>query len=853
MFNDIIYKLYGNNPYLGFETLQTTDIRQINGRVFEFLIASLRPKTIAEVGSWKGSSAIKMAKILEQYKLKDSVIICIDTWLGSPEHWLWKDNKEWGFDNLKIVNGFPTIYETFLSNVINSNVQDKIIPFPQTSENAVVIFQKLNLKFDLIYIDAAHEYEPVWRDLQGYYPLLNRGGIIFGDDYLKWEGVRQAVNDFAEKFNLKVYSKGEKYILVNPENNLDRCERIGLKQGAVKSKKEIIELGLIARQQGKEQEALKYFEQAISFYPKVVSGYVEAGNSLRALQRLEEAKQRFEQALKRKSNNLEALMGFGEIAALEWDLETALEKFQKVIEHHPNHLNAYVQAAIQLRNLKRFTEAEKIADLGLSKCGNDENCLDLLKEKGLTLAGQVKLDQASEILKRFVELGGSFTVFFDGASMLSNQKMFEQAILFLDLNINFLKRYDNNWIKIQKNISRIKKCEYFYQRQIRRLKKNKPYKVLELHPQNPLLYLFLDNFDITNINQEKPGVVIANFSEDKIKQELDDLDGLLTKDMQELYGKTYSNNQSKRRVSYESSYTILTIPQTCLMLDGAGLPFSLKGYFMPQLLTSWLSFKYYHHCLIREVNKRLDCGFFMPSAGQSNYYHLLCEVMPALSFYQDLGLNCPIVFSSKSKPVIQRILQALDISPDLVMWGQDTEGIVFSLGIVCTPLSLSSKTVIFYRKIVPNILEKENIKVKKSERIYISRRHSSKRILRNEDKIEEILLKLGFDIYYMENYSFAEQIAIMEQAAIVVSPHGAGLTNILFCPVGTTVVELRIDKYPVECFEKLALICGHKYYPVLGVLEDQVSPEQSDNFYWQIDRDKVEKVVIKLIENLDKE
>jgi capsular polysaccharide biosynthesis protein/tetratricopeptide (TPR) repeat protein len=917
-FQNIVNSLYGHNPYLGFEAEETTDIRKINEPTFEFLIQTLSPNLILEVGSWKGSSAIKMAEILEQYNLKDSVIICVDTWLGSPEHWLGKEKagrekkwgKEWGFNNLKVVNGFPTIYRTFLSNVINSSLQHKIIPFPQTSENAAVIFQRLNLKFDLIYIDAAHEYEPVGRDLQAYYNLLSDRGIIFGDDYPGWDGVRQAVNDFAAKFDLKIYSKSGKYVLIKPEQDLVGFDSVGLSQGAIKSVQEIIELGLEARKQKKEQEALQYFEQAIKAYPPNVPAYVEAGKSLKVLQklskakqrfeqalqkkpdhlealmelgniaylekewekalekfqaaikyrpnnsdayvqagkslknlgRLEEAKERFEQALQKKADHLEALMELGNIAYLEGKWEKALEKFQTVIKYHPNYLNAYVQAAIQLRELKRFVEADEIADLGLSQGKNQRKFLPLLKEKGFALASQLKLREASEVLKKFVRLGGNVWIFFDAAIVLTTQEMFDPAILLMESNLPFLKKHSDNWLSIQGKIITISRAKDVYESQIKKAKNHEKYKIIDVRPQKYFLNFPLKVFSKAKVSQDQPSFFSTNIKLDNIAPPFiaplfDDLGGLLSVEIEFLSKK----DEFKQPASNNLNYGIFTLPNACFMHEWIRrLPFSLDGYFIPNVSPRFYKYKRSHHALIREIDRALPCGFFLPTAGQ-NYYHILCEIMPPLSIYQELGLNCPIVLPLTPQAVHKKIFQFLDIPSNLVMSAEETDGIVFDIGIACPPPPLSVNLVSFYGKIAAKILEEESIKVKKSDRIYISRRNSSNRPLLNEDKIEELLSLLGFSIYYMENCTFEEQIAIAAHASIVVAPHGAGLTNILFCQPGTKIVELMMDKYPHDGYYKLALLCGHKYYPILGKLEENTASK------WKVDIEKVRQVVEKLI------
>ena len=63
-----------------------------------------------EVGSWKGRSAINMARAVKTLDLP-AEIVCVDTWLGSPEHWL-KQHAEW-YKSLRIANGMPQLYYNY--------------------------------------------------------------------------------------------------------------------------------------------------------------------------------------------------------------------------------------------------------------------------------------------------------------------------------------------------------------------------------------------------------------------------------------------------------------------------------------------------------------------------------------------------------------------------------------------------------------------------------------------------------------------------------------------------------------------------------------------------------------------
>ena len=164
--------------------------------VFDFVLKTARPKVIIEVGTWKGGSAIRMAQLIKELGL-DAALICVDTWLGSPEHIRKPDRNRWT-DSLNRRWGYPQLYHKFMANVLKWKCQDVIVPYPATSENAAVVFGQARLKADIVYIDAAHEYEPALRDYMAYWELLNDGGYLIGDDYIGWPGVTKAADEFAQ-------------------------------------------------------------------------------------------------------------------------------------------------------------------------------------------------------------------------------------------------------------------------------------------------------------------------------------------------------------------------------------------------------------------------------------------------------------------------------------------------------------------------------------------------------------------------------------------------------------------------------------------------------------------------------
>ncbi len=212
--NQIIHQ---GSPYEGFNIENyELDLKGWNFKspVFEILINETRPKVIIEVGTWNGSSAIKMANFAKERQL-DTTIICVDTWLGSPYHRVVSNFRS----SLNLRHGFPNIYYQFIANVVLSDMQDCIVPLPQVSLAACrwltqMGFGGANGKADLIYIDADHSADSVYLDISKFWDLLTPSGIMFGDDYHEsWPRVKKAVGHFADNMKKDVQTMDEKWII----------------------------------------------------------------------------------------------------------------------------------------------------------------------------------------------------------------------------------------------------------------------------------------------------------------------------------------------------------------------------------------------------------------------------------------------------------------------------------------------------------------------------------------------------------------------------------------------------------------------------------------------------------------
>lgn len=188
----------GYNPYYGFpHTTVKPDLQGWSSqhRFLNDTISTRRPKVIVEIGVWKGASIVELARSVQTNNL-DAAVIAVDTWLGAWDHWT---NDQWHTE-MGFEFGYPTMYRTFLANMIQQGIHDIVVPLPLDSGNAQHVLKHFEITPDLIHIDGAHDFDSVINDLVHWWAILGEGGTIILDDYYDkvrvWPDVLKAVHEF---------------------------------------------------------------------------------------------------------------------------------------------------------------------------------------------------------------------------------------------------------------------------------------------------------------------------------------------------------------------------------------------------------------------------------------------------------------------------------------------------------------------------------------------------------------------------------------------------------------------------------------------------------------------------------
>jgi hypothetical protein len=205
--------------------------------------------------------------------------------------------------------------------------------------------------------------------------------------------------------------------------------------------------------------------------------------------------------------------------------------------------------------------------------------------------------------------------------------------------------------------------------------------------------------------------------------------------------------------------------------------------------------------------------FSLISLWSSEYYHWFHDVLPRL--YVALPLlpqNIKFLINDHPKEYQIKSLEAFGITHDRLVTQASRiyskcERLWFA-----SPLGHSGFTS---GKILQQVAEKirlffyASLPETESKRLYISRQYASTRRVVNENKLAPILKNFGIQLICAENQTFLQQVANFSAADFIVGPHGAGLTNTMFCPSGSHILEIVPGSVPSCYFITCNEMCLH--------------------------------------------
>jgi hypothetical protein len=203
---------------------------------------------------------------------------------------------------------------------------------------------------------------------------------------------------------------------------------------------------------------------------------------------------------------------------------------------------------------------------------------------------------------------------------------------------------------------------------------------------------------------------------------------------------------------------------------------------------------------VREVH---GTAWSLATVSATNYFHWMFECLPRLRFLREANIPYDWIYACHNQRFQREAFAHIGLPGDKII---DTATVPF---LRAEQLVLPRRINKFEPWIIPWLREtllplgQRAPEAGLPRRIYISRRKASSRGVGNDAEVTALLETYGFVEVRLEEHSLAGQIALFRQAEAIVAPHGAGLTNLVFCAPGTLVVEFIAVGYGSELYAKI--------------------------------------------------
>lgn len=164
------------------------------------LVQEVQPQRVLELGGDRGVST-------EVFLLLCKEVVVVDPWQDFPDISFDFDHIEGDEAEADFMNMRAGRSQQFLDR--NGGYPNLTVIRDYSPRAQVGMAEKYTGYFDLVYVDAVHEYQPVIDDVHASWPLIREGGWMAGHDYVLSDGeanlVIPAVDHLFGKGTVKVF------------------------------------------------------------------------------------------------------------------------------------------------------------------------------------------------------------------------------------------------------------------------------------------------------------------------------------------------------------------------------------------------------------------------------------------------------------------------------------------------------------------------------------------------------------------------------------------------------------------------------------------------------------------------
>jgi capsular polysaccharide biosynthesis protein len=180
-----------------------------------------------------------------------------------------------------------------------------------------------------------------------------------------------------------------------------------------------------------------------------------------------------------------------------------------------------------------------------------------------------------------------------------------------------------------------------------------------------------------------------------------------------------------------------------------------------------------------------------------NYYHFLTECIPAI-----LEINKLLPVRCKESKFKSDLLRFFEIKEE------NSEGEMYVMKHI-EPGNPSPQKINLIRSVVERKLE-----LRKDYGIIIKRSESYRSVLNHDVLLETAKNRYPIEWKVFDSLSVEDTVTLFSKASVIIAPHGAGLTNMLFSPKGITIIEFMDVQDPNLCYWHLSEMLGNRYFMI---------------------------------------
>jgi capsular polysaccharide biosynthesis protein len=239
-----------------------------------------------------------------------------------------------------------------------------------------------------------------------------------------------------------------------------------------------------------------------------------------------------------------------------------------------------------------------------------------------------------------------------------------------------------------------------------------------------------------------------------------------------------------------------------------------------------------HHPILKQIKlpklqHHQKNAAVLSAAGGDNYFHWMFDVLPRLHLLEasrfKFDIDCYLV-NGIHYAFQQQTLAFLNMPTEKIVCTDENFHCQYEQLLVPSLPGITGATTMFQCKFLRKAFLPSPGTNSPTKRIYISRRDATTRRILNEDALVERLNQLDFQIVSMDGRSVVEQASLFHSAQIIVAPHGAALTNLVFCHPTCKVLEIFAPGYLNPCYRAICNLIGVDYWYLLGIGDPPSTP-----------------------------